>query len=133
MREQAPEKSAADVGPVDVGGEEDFPDRTMRQVRAGGVEIAVCRWGAEIFAVRSRCPHQAAPLSEGFLQVALSSRLTPDGVEVDADATEPVVLCPWHRWEFSLRTGASACPGYRVRAYVVHVDDGRVLVHMGRG
>jgi nitrite reductase/ring-hydroxylating ferredoxin subunit len=120
------------MGGFDIGAEEDFPDRTMRQVDVGGVEIAVCRWGTEIFAVRSRCPHQAAPLAEGFLQVALSSRLTPDGVEVEADAAEPVVLCPWHRWEFSLRTGESPCPGYRVRSYPVHVGDGRVLIHMGR-
>ena len=118
---------------IDIGAAEDFPDRTLRQVRAGGIEIAVCRWGTEIFAVRSRCPHQAASLSEGFLQVALSSRLTREGAEVDADAAEPVVLCPWHRWEFSLRSGESACPGYRVRAYPVHVDDGRVLIRMGRG
>jgi 3-phenylpropionate/trans-cinnamate dioxygenase ferredoxin subunit len=117
---------------VDLGPEEDFPDRTLRQVHAGGVEIAVCRWGTEILAVRSRCPHQGAPLAQGFLQVALSSRLTPDGLEVDADAAEPVVLCPWHRWEFSLRSGESVCPGYRVRAYPVHIDDGRVLIRTGR-
>ncbi|HLU54615.1 MAG TPA: Rieske 2Fe-2S domain-containing protein [Pseudonocardia sp.] len=118
---------------IDIGAAEDFPDRTLRQVRAAGLEVAVCRWGAELFAVRGRCPHQAAPLSEGFLQVALSSRFTPDGVEVDADAAEPAVLCPWHRWEFSLRSGESACPGYRVATYPVHEHDGRVLIRVGRG
>lgn len=118
---------------VDIGAAEDFPDRTLRRVEAAGVELGVCRWGERIYAVRSRCPHQAAPLTEGFLQTGLSAGFTADGVEVLADPAEPVVLCPWHRWEFSLVSGESPCPGYKVRTYPVHVDDGgRVHVRMGR-
>ncbi|MQA09567.1 MAG: Rieske 2Fe-2S domain-containing protein [Pseudonocardiaceae bacterium] len=119
--------TVVDVGPVD-----DFPDRTMKLVEANGVEIGVCRWGSEIFALRSQCPHQAAPLCHGFLQTALSSRFTPDGVEVDAHAEEPVILCPWHRWEFSLRSGTSFWPGYRARTYPVDVAGGRVLIQLRR-
>lgn len=118
--------SLVDVGPV-----EDFPDRTMTVVQAGGVEIGVCRWGAEVFAMRSRCPHQAGPLCIGFLQSGLSSQITARGVEVRAHPEEPVILCPWHRWEFSVRTGESPWPGYRAKTYPVNVDGGRVLVRVG--
>lgn len=120
------------MSPVDVGPVEDFPDRTMTVVRANGIDIGVCRWGSEIFALRSRCPHQAAPLCQGFLQAGLSSRFTDEEVEVRAHTEEPVILCPWHRWEFSVRSGEAVWPGYRAKTYPVNVDGGRVLVHVGR-
>jgi nitrite reductase (NADH) small subunit len=118
---------------VDVGAAEDFPDRTMTVVDAGGREIGVCHWGPEFFALHNRCPHQAAPVCRGFLQARLSGRCGPDGVELAAHEGEPAILCAWHRWEFSVRTGESAWdPRYRVRTYPVRVERGRVLVEVGR-
>lgn len=116
---------------VDVGSVEDFPDRAMRVVEVDGREIGICRWGSEFFAMRNRCPHQGAPVCRGFLQTRLDSRATPAGVEVETDPEEPVILCGWHRWEFSLRTGESAWDAtYRVRTYPVRVDRSRVLVQL---
>lgn len=117
---------------VDAGAVEEFEDRAMKIILAGDTEIGVYRHGPEFFAIRSRCPHQAAPLCRGFLQVRLSAGFTPEGVRLEADSEEPTILCPWHRWEFSLRSGESTYPGYRARTYPVVVDDGRVLVRMRR-
>lgn len=118
---------------VDVGAVDEFPEKTMRIVEADGFELGVCRWGDEIFAVRNQCPHQGAPLCAGFLQSALTARCVQDGVELEAEAGEPVILCSWHRWEFSMRTGQSVWdPNYRVKRYPVTVADGRVLVEVRR-
>lgn len=119
---------------VDVGAADEFADRVMKVVEVGGVEIGICRWGTEFFALRSRCPHQAAPLCRGFLQAGLSAAFTAaeQGLELKADAGEPAILCPWHRWEFSLRDGKSVTSGYRARVYPVQVDGDRVLVMIGR-
>lgn len=119
---------------VDVGAADEFADRELKTVQVGDLEIGVCRWGTEIFALRSRCPHQAAPLCRGFVQTRLSAAFTAgmSGPEVTTDAGEPTILCPWHRWEFSLRSGESVSPGYRVRTYPVLVDGDRVLVKIGR-
>lgn len=119
---------------VDVGAAGDFPERAMKIVKVGDVEIGVCRWGTEIFAMRSRCPHQAAPLCEGFLQTGLSAAFTAAeaGLDVQADAGQPMILCPWHRWEFSLRDGTSVVPGYRARTYPVRIESDRVLVKIRR-
>jgi nitrite reductase (NADH) small subunit len=118
---------------VDVGAVEDFPDRTMHVVEAGGREVGVCRWGEEFFALRNVCPHQAAPVCSGFLQSRLRGRACAGGVALEAAAEEPVILCAWHRWEFSVRTGESAWdPRFRVRTYPVTVDRGRVLLTLGR-
>lgn len=117
---------------VDVGAVDDFPDRAMSVVEVDGREIGICQWGGEFFAVRNRCPHQGAPVCRGFLQTRLEAWATPEGVELEATPSEPVILCGWHRWEFSLRTGESAWdPRYKVRTYPVRVDRSRVLVQVG--
>ena len=37
-------------------------------------------------------------------------------------------MCPWHRWEFDLRTGEGITGQERVRVYPVEVAGGRVKV-----
>ena len=41
--------------------------------------------------------------------------------------------CPWHGWEYDVRTGRSLCEPekVRVRTYPARVEDGRVLVELG--
>ncbi len=50
---------------------------------------------------------------------------------MDLHAEAPVIACPWHGWEFDLRTGrAVSDPRYRVRTFPVRVEAGRVLVEL---
>ena len=44
-----------------------------------------------------------------------------------------ILVCPWHGWEFDIRTGCSILnpEKVRVRKYAVRVQDGRVLVEIG--
>jgi 3-phenylpropionate/trans-cinnamate dioxygenase ferredoxin subunit len=41
-----------------------------------------------------------------------------------------IIRCPWHAWEFDIRTGKSWCDPERVRArnYAVSVEKGATLV-----
>jgi nitrite reductase/ring-hydroxylating ferredoxin subunit len=61
----------------------------------------------------------------------------PDRTIVSVRAGEleqenPVIACPWHKYEFSLKDGHCLTnAGLRVRSYPVTVEDGRVLVDMG--
>ena len=44
----------------------------------------------------------------------------------------PVLACPWHGWEFDVRTGRGIRDRtYRARTYRVEIADGRVLVDLG--
>ena len=40
-----------------------------------------------------------------------------------------MLRCPWHAWEFDIRTGQSWCDpdDLRVRRYAVHVEPGEAL------
>jgi nitrite reductase/ring-hydroxylating ferredoxin subunit len=89
----------------------------------------VLRRGEEFFALRDVCPHQGARLSAGTLGGApLPCR---PGEEIPYGREGEVLTCPWHGWEFDVRTGqALASSQSRVRAYAVRREGGRLLVEM---
>lgn len=116
---------------VDVGPVADFTDRRFRIVQAGGHEVGVLRWQDRFFAVHNRCPHQSGPLCLGVVSGRLESQ-GPGSMEVDDE--RPVIACPWHGWEFDLARGRALWEdGYAVKVVPVHVENGRVLLDVGKG
>jgi 3-phenylpropionate/trans-cinnamate dioxygenase ferredoxin subunit len=71
---------------------------------------------------------------EGRLAPRISARAA-DPLRLEVDDACPAVTCAWHGWEFDARDGRALAPGsrLRVRTYPAHVDDGTVLVDLGRG
>jgi nitrite reductase/ring-hydroxylating ferredoxin subunit len=104
----------------------DLPPGTRRIVEVAGRSIGVFNVGGEFLAVRNRCPHQGGPLCEGVTVGALTS---DQPGEYDYTRPGEVIRCPWHAWEFDLRTGASWFDParQRVRAYDVEVRAGAEL------
>lgn len=112
---------------VDVGAVDDFPDRRVTIVSANGRSIGVVAWRGEWFALRNICPHLGAPLCTGELWPLLTQEsVTSEDLTVDLD--RPVLMCPWHHWEFDLRDGGAITGKERARTYPVHIEDGRVKV-----
>ncbi len=73
-------------------------------VEAGGRRIVVFNLSGEFFALLDRCPHQGGALSGGIL-CGLTQSDAP-GTYRFSRAGE-FVRCPWHQWEFDIRTGKS--------------------------
>ncbi len=99
---------------------------TRRIVEVEGRSIGVFNVGGEFFAIRNRCPHQGGPLCEGVQVGALTS----DGPgEYLHERPGEIIRCPWHAWEFDLRTGRSWFDPKRrrVRAYDVALVPGDQL------
>jgi len=114
---------------TDVGASADFEHRRARIVRVAGREIGIVRFEDELYAVRNVCPHAHAPLCRGVVH---SHLVAGEPGRVDVAGGVPIVSCPWHGWEFDLRTGrALVDPVLRVRTYDVVERDGRVLVETG--
>lgn len=116
---------------IDLGPLEDFPPDQPRVVTVDDREIGVIRWGDEIFAVRNICPHMFAPVCDG----GVGPRIFFDEAagDVQADPDRPIVACPWHGWEFDVRTGRSLMdPRTVVRTYAAWIENGRVLIDLGR-
>jgi 3-phenylpropionate/trans-cinnamate dioxygenase ferredoxin subunit len=77
--------------------------------------------------VLNRCPHQGGSLCSGRQSgVVTSSR--PG--EYATSRSGEIIRCPWHGWEFDLRTGQSWFDprAVRVRRYDVTVEPGSVLI-----
>lgn len=95
-------------------------------VHVAGRPIAVFNVEGEYFAVLNRCPHQGASLYHGIQTNTITS--TEPG-RFDCNAPGSVLRCPWHGWEFSLRTGESVFDptGTKVRAYKTSIASGSTL------
>jgi nitrite reductase/ring-hydroxylating ferredoxin subunit len=95
-------------------------------VQVGGRSIGVFNVGGEYYAVRNRCPHQGGPLCEGVLFAPLRSA-GPGEYARGSDGE--IIRCPWHGWEFSVRTGRSWFDPERtrVRSYPARIRSGTEL------
>jgi nitrite reductase/ring-hydroxylating ferredoxin subunit len=112
----------------DVGGVDEFAYGEMTIVAIENRSVGVlCLGDDEVYALLNRCPHMGGPLCEGHLGPRLAG--LPGTVTVCGD--EVVLSCPWHHWEFSVRTGRPLfANGNRisVKTYKARVEHGRVLV-----
>ena len=91
-----------------------------------GRPIVIFNLKGEYFAMLDRCPHQAAALSQGILS-GISEADGPGPVRCSRSGE--FVRCPWHGWEFDIRTGQSWCDpdSIMVRQYAVSVVPGETL------
>jgi nitrite reductase/ring-hydroxylating ferredoxin subunit len=105
----------------------DVAPGTCKIVNAGGREIGIFNLDGEYFALANRCPHEGGPLCQGKIVALVQS----DGPGHYRLARQNEFLrCPWHGWEFDIRTGQSWCDPQSVRArqFQVSVEAGEVLV-----
>lgn len=102
----------------------------IRLIDVPGLQVGVIRWGDEVHALRMICTHQLGSMAQGVVRPRLKCASLMSSIDVDA--TSPVVTCPWHQWEFDLRTGRPAwnetLPG--LKTYPVAVVNGLVQVDL---
>jgi nitrite reductase/ring-hydroxylating ferredoxin subunit len=84
----------------------------------------------EIKAFAARCPHQGADLAFGCVS-GMTSADTPD--EICYHGEGEVVRCPWHGFEFSMKTGEALAASrnrnpLRLRLYKVELEGDQVVI-----
>jgi nitrite reductase/ring-hydroxylating ferredoxin subunit len=82
----------------------EVPPGSRKLVQVKGRDVALFNVKGELFAVLDRCPHAGASLCHGRL-TGLMSAGGPGSYEHSRDGE--ILRCPWHGWEFDLRTGKS--------------------------
>ncbi len=77
-----------------------------------GEKLVLFRYQQQVYAFVDRCPHQAAPLSHGFVK---------DGC----------LTCIYHGWKFSLKDGSFvANPRLKLKAFSVLEHDGSIFLDL---
>ena len=115
------------IGPVSA-----FPPGTRKILEIAGRSIGIFSVEGGFFALKNQCPHQGAALCTGQLSSAVTSN-KPGEYQVARSAE--ILRCPWHGWEFDLRTGQSWFDPAKVRVkiYEARVEPGTTLVPPGSG
>ncbi len=95
---------------VRIAGMSEVPPGSGLAVEINGRCIAIFNVDGVFFALDNTCAHRGGPLGEGELE-------------------GEVVTCPWHSWEYNVRTGISlTTPSTSVKTYEVKVDGEDVTV-----
>ena len=98
-------------------------ERKLCKIPAFGkeIELGVFNVGGEFYAYRNVCPHAGAPVCVG----KTCGTTAPGAVsEFNLVREGEIVRCPWHGWEFDLKTGEHLVDEkMKLRAYPVETSD----------
>jgi len=92
-----------------------------------GRGVIVFNLKGEYFALSETCPHKGGSLAKGIITGLVQS----DGPgDYQHTRQGEIVRCPWHQWEFDIKTGRSYCDPRRMRLmkFDVKVEPGASLV-----
>ena len=88
----------------------ELPAGAAKEVEFEGRVYALYNIDGTISAIDGICPHQGGPLAEGDIQGT-------------------TVTCPWHGWQFDVRSGKTPLgPKITQPVYEVKIEDQAVLV-----
>lgn len=104
-----------------IGERHEVPPGGRKFVQIGKKSIGVFNIGGEFYALLNLCPHQFAPLCEG----RLTGYSPPSAVgEYRYEREGEIIRCPWHGWEFDVKTGRSIFNPREVRTATYSVRSG---------
>lgn len=91
----------------------DVPPGTIREFQVEGKAVALANVDRQFHAIDNTCLHRGGPLADGPLEGA-------------------VVTCPWHGWEYDVRTGkVGQNPTVGVACYAVEVRGDEIFINVG--
>lgn len=105
---------------------DEIPPGGRKIVEVGGRSIGVFNVDGEFFALRNRCPHEGGPLCKGYLSGLIQSQ---EPGEYTYERRGEILRCPWHGWEFDVKTGQSWFDPakLRVKSYEAKIEPGSAL------
>ncbi len=125
MSETSPSRTPAARRYV-VARTDEIPEGERLIVTVGGREIGIYHVKGAFYALLNLCPHLGGPLCRGQVVTEITA-LVPG--EIRGNPDKVYATCPWHNWEFDIRTGQSYWnpKGLRARPFPVDVEGGEAL------
>ena len=94
---------------VAIGAAEDFAEGQVQARAVGEKQVALVRQDGTLYALDGRCPHQGGPLGEGTV-------------------CDGALRCPWHGYDFDLKSGKGRGNDDNVETLEVRETDGQVEI-----
>lgn len=108
----------------------DIPEGSHKIVEVKGRSIGIYNIKGEFYALNNYCPHQGAELCKGTV---CGTNLESDVYDYIYGRDQEIVRCPWHGWEFDIKTGISLfSDSVRTKKYNVVVDKEKIGVVIGK-
>ena len=87
----------------------EFKDGDRRIVKTAKGEVGLFFEGGHYYAYANQCPHQGGPACEGLMMNKVVDIIAPDRTyqgQTFSDVRH--FVCPWHGYEYDLKTGECA-------------------------
>lgn len=100
-------------------------------IDVAGQTIGLFRVDGAAYAYRNVCPHQGGPACQGRLISRVRETLDTDkrSLGMTFDDSDPHVVCPWHGFEFSIKSGHHVTnPNFRLQPFPIEERDGSIYV-----
>lgn len=113
--------------------EEEMVENGHLVTEIGGREIAIFHIEDEFYAYTNWCAHQSGPAFEGDVGGLLDASYDRDELETETKWTREgqIIACPWHGWEYDLKTGESITKeNVRLPEHEVRVEEGNIVVEL---
>ena len=108
----------------------DIPVGERKLISVDGRSIGVFNVGGTFVSILNLCPHALAPVCLGRVT---GTTLPSEPGEYRWGREGEVLACPWHGWEFDLRTGRALTNGkLHLRMYPTEVENGTIFVRLPR-
>jgi nitrite reductase (NADH) small subunit len=109
---------------------DEVPEGGHAVVTIEGKSIGIYRINGAYYAINNYCPHQGAPMCAGLVS---GTTLPSDVYEYEYGKKGEILRCPWHGWEFDIRTGKSLfSEKIWLKTFEVSVLDGKIGVDLQR-
>ncbi len=116
---------------VNIGPASKFANPGRKIIGFERFEVAVFKLDGEFFAYLNHCPHMGGPACQGKMIAKVEEIIAVDRTSKGMmfSKTKMHVVCPWHGFEFDIRTGVHpGNPRARLRRLKVAVSGGDVIV-----
>ena len=116
---------------VNIGSASEFADPGRRVVAFERFEVAVFKLDGEFFAYLNQCPHMGGPACQGKMIAKVEEVIAEDRTSkgMTFSKSRMHVACPWHGYEFDIRTGVHpGNPRARLRKIAVAVSGDDVIL-----
>jgi nitrite reductase/ring-hydroxylating ferredoxin subunit len=111
---------------------EEFAERKVRVKVVDGREVGIFQLAdGEFRAYENTCPHAGGPVCQGRLMPRVQERLGEDRSSLGLCFSKEQVniVCPWHGYEYDVRTGAhQGDAGLVLTACELRVDGDRIFL-----